>query len=265
MQKENIEFSRDGLTIRGHVWGRRDVPQHAVILSHGFLANEKMCFRYAELLAELGFLAVTYDFCGGGIRCRSDGRTQDMTVLTEKADLQAVLAGVRERFAPSAVSLLGCSQGGFVSGLAAAELGAGEIAGLMLFYPAVCIPDDARSGKMMFYRFDPEHIPDLLGGFPMKLGGDYARTVIGMDPYKEMRGYDGPVLLLHGTEDRIVKLRYARVLKDVYPGCRYEEIPGAGHIFRGRYDERACAVLREFAQELLGEGGSGRAGRRKGE
>ncbi|MBO7373507.1 MAG: hypothetical protein J6U19_04685, partial [Oscillospiraceae bacterium] len=86
-----------------------------------------------------------------------------------------------------------------------------------------------------------------------------------MDPYKEMRGYDGPVLLLHGTEDRIVKLRYARVLKDVYPGCRYEEISGAGHIFRGKYDDRACAVLREFAQELLGEGGSGRAGRRKGE
>ena len=101
-RKEKIEFRRGGLTIRGHVRGRREEPQHAVILSHGFLANEKMCCRYAEVLAGLGFLAVTYDFCGGGIRCRSDGRTEDMTVLTEKEDLLAVLAGVRERFRPSA-------------------------------------------------------------------------------------------------------------------------------------------------------------------
>lgn len=249
--KEKIEFRRGGLTIRGHVRGRREEQQHAVILSHGFLANEKMCCRYAEVLAGLGFLAVTYDFCGGGIRCRSDGRTEDMTVLTEKADLLAVLAGVRERFRPLSVSLLGCSQGGFVSGLAAAELGAGEIRALMLFYPAVCIPDDARSGKMMFYRFDPENIPDVLGNAPMKLGGDYARTVIGMDPYEEMRGYEGPVLLLHGTKDRIVKLRYARALKEIYPGCRYEELEGAGHGFKGKDDDRACAMLREFVGDRL--------------
>ena len=249
--KEKIEFQRDGLTIRGHVWGRQEDRQHTVILSHGFLANEKMCYRYAELLAGLGYLAVTYDFCGGGIRCRSDGRTQDMTVLTEKADLLAVLEGVRERFLPLSVSLLGCSQGGFVSGLAAADPGAGEIRSLMLFYPAVCIPDDARSGKMMVYRFDPENIPDLLGKLPMKLGGDYARTVIGMDPYEEMRGYKGPVLLLHGTEDKIVNLRYARALKEIYPDCRYEELEGAGHMFRGRDDDRACGILREFAEKII--------------
>ncbi len=251
-KKEKIEFRRDGLTIRGHLWGRREARQHAVILSHGFLANEKMCFRYAEVLAELGTMAVTYDFCGGGVRCSSDGRTQDMTVLTEKEDLMAVLAGVRERFEPLSVSLLGCSQGGFVSGLAAAGSGAGEIRALMLFYPAVCIPDDARSGKMMLYRFDPENIPDLLGNVPMKLGGDYARTVIGMDPFEEMRGYDGPVLLLHGTEDKIVKLRYARALKEIYPRCRYEELEGAGHMFRGKADDRACEILREFARGVCG-------------
>ncbi len=114
-----------------------------------------MCIPYAELLADMGFLAVTFDFCGGGIISRSDGRSQDMTVLTEKADLLAVIEGVKTQFSPKGITLLGCSQGGFVSGLLAAELGKEKIERLILFYPAVCIPDDARKGRMMFLPLIP--------------------------------------------------------------------------------------------------------------
>jgi alpha-beta hydrolase superfamily lysophospholipase len=244
--KKRIEFVRGNLTIRGHLWGKKNTPQHAVILSHGFLANERMCFKYAKLLAEMGYLAVTFDFCGGGILSRSDGHSQDMTVLTEKADLLAVIEGVKEQFSPTGITLFGCSQGGFVSGLLASELGNAVIDKLILFYPAVCIPDDARKGKMMFYSFDPIHIPDVLGRFPMKLGGDYARTVINMNPYEEMKGYVGPVLLVHGTADTIVNIRCIRELKELYADCRYEEIEGGGHVFKGKADERACGILRDF-------------------
>lgn len=250
MNKTKIEFDRNGLKIRGHVWGNTGETQPAVILSHGFLSNERMCKKYAKLLAEMGFLAITYDFCGGGIICKSDGRKQDMTVLTEKEDLMAVIDSVRKRFSPSSISLLGCSQGGFVSGLVAAELKKEQIASLIMFYPAVCIPDDARSGRMMFYKFDPENIPDLLGRFPMKLGGDYARTVVHMDPLKEMKAYDGPVLLIHGTADKIVNVRYARDLKEIYANCRYEEIEGGEHGFKGAADEKACGALKDFICQI---------------
>ena len=244
--KTKIRFERDGLKICGHVWGQKDIPQHVVILSHGFLANEHMCFQYAEDLAALGYLAVTFDFCGGGIINRSGGHSRDMTVLTEKADLLAVVNGVRERFSPLGISLLGCSQGGFVSGLLAADLGEKAIEKLILFYPAICIPDDARHGKMMFYRFDPKNIPDLLGRFPMALGGNYAKTVIDMNPLEEMSGYTGPVMLVHGTADQIVDIRYARQLRNVYPNCCYQEIEGGGHMFRGKADAQARDVLRKF-------------------
>ena len=207
-----------------------------------------MCFKYAKLLAGMGFLAVTFDFCGGGIISRSDGRSQDMTILTEKADLLTVVEEVKNQFSPTSITLLGCSQGGFVSGLLAAELGKEMIDRLIMFYPAVCIPDDARKGRMMFYKFDPDNIPTVLGRFPMKLGGEYARTVIGMDPYEEMKGYDGPVLLIHGTADKIVNIRYARKLREIYSDCRYEEIDGGGHMFKGKADEQACRILQEYMQ-----------------
>lgn len=89
MKTEKSPFScqRDGFTIRGHVWDKAQPGKHAVIVSHGFLANEKTVHDYAIALAGEGFLAVTFDFNGGGVGSRSDGKPVDMTLLAEKADL----------------------------------------------------------------------------------------------------------------------------------------------------------------------------------
>ena len=251
VMKKKLEFQRDGLTIRGHAWKKdRGNPQHAVILSHGFLANERMCYTYARLLADLGFLAVTFDFCGGGLHSKSDGFSKDMTVFTEKDDLIAVVKGVEEQFQTKGISLLGCSQGGMVSAMVAKEP-AICIDRLILMYPALCIPDDARKGKMMFYRFDPDHIPDVLGCFPIRLGGDYARTVINQDAFDMIAGFNGPVLYMHGTDDRIVNISYARKGKNLFAGCEYHEIAGGGHGFRGKYDRQACEILASYMTKTI--------------
>jgi hypothetical protein len=143
------------------------------------------------------------------------------------------------------VSLLGCSQGAFVSMLVAKEI-PDEISRLLLLYPALCIPDDARSGKMMFFRFDPENVPEVLGRFPMKLGGAYAKTVLRMDVMAEIGGFDRPVLYLHGTADKIVPLRYAQEAKEEYPNCQYHELVGGGHMFRGKAEREAQSLIRAF-------------------
>jgi hypothetical protein len=247
MKKEKFACQRDRLTIRGNVFGKSDAPKPAVILSHGFLANQKMCYDYAKLLADLGYVAFTFDFCGGGLGCHSDGKSEDMTVLTEKADLLAVLRYVQSLSYVDAdnISLLGCSQGGFVSMLVAKEI-PNEISRLLLLYPALCIPDDARRGKMMFFRFDPENVPEVLGRFPMKLGGDYAKTVLKMDVMEEIGGFDRPVLYLHGTADKIVPLRYAQTAKDNYPNCQYHELMGGGHMFQGEPEQEARRLIQDF-------------------
>ncbi len=247
MKKEKFTCQRDGLTIHGHVFGREETPKPAVILSHGFLANQKMCYGYAKLLAELGYAAFTFDFCGGGLGCSSDGKSTDMTVLTEKADLLAVVRYVQSLSYVDTgdISLLGCSQGGFVSMLAAKEI-PDAIRRLLLLYPALCIPDDARNGKMMFFRFDPQNPPELLGRFPMKLGGAYAKTVLQMNVMEEIGGFDRPVLYLHGTADKIVPIRYAREAREKYPNCQYHELADGGHMFRGKAEQEAQKRIRTF-------------------
>ena len=248
MDREKFECRREELTIRGYVFRNGDNGRRpAVILSHGFLGNQGMCRKYAELLADMGYAAFTFDFCGGGLRVKSDGNSRDMSVLTEKEDLISVISFVKGLPYVDAdrVSLLGCSQGGYVSAMVAAEHPE-LVDRLILFYPALCIPDDARSGKMMFYKFDPENIPDILGKHPMPLGGQYAGCVIDTNPFEQIKGFTGPVLILHGTADRIVKPDYSRKAAEGYPDCRLEIIEGGGHGFSGRYDSRACDILRSF-------------------
>lgn len=204
------------------------------------------------MLAQCSFVTFAFDFCGGGLLSKSQGKTEDMSVLSELKDLLAVIRYVSSLnyVDEKRIILLGCSQGGFVSALAATRY-PDKIAALILLYPAFCIPDDARKGHMMFARFDPDHIPDQIRCGPMKLGSVYVRDVIGMNPYEEIRGFAKPVLYLQGDADRIVDVSYARKAKSEYPDCEYHEIEGGAHMFKGRYDEEAGEYIRSFAMKFL--------------
>ena len=66
----------------------------------------------------MGYVAFTFDFCGGYAMCgKSDGKTTEMSVLTETKDLKAVIEYVRNLSYTDSekILLMGCSQGGFVS------------------------------------------------------------------------------------------------------------------------------------------------------
>lgn len=95
---------------------------------------------------------------------KSDGKTTEMSVLTEVKDLEAVIAYVRTLpYTGDELLLMGCSQGGFVSAITAAKY-PGIADKLVLFYPALYIPDDARAGKMMFAKFDPQGLTETSCG-----------------------------------------------------------------------------------------------------
>jgi hypothetical protein len=241
--KEKFSCQRDGLHIRGTIWKERTGILPAIILCHGFMANEGMCKTYAKLFASMGYAAFTFDFCGGGLMSRSDGKSRDMSVLTEVEDLEAVLAWVKTQdyVNQDDISFLGCSQGGVVCALTAKRHP--EISNLIMFYPALCIPDDARAGKMLMCKFDPNNIPELISRFPMKIGRGYAEAVIDWDYREVIKGYQGKTILVHGTADNIVDISYARSARSCFPDCRYYEIKGGEHMFRGAHDEDAIKVL----------------------
>ena len=128
MKIKRSEFScmREGLRILGTEF-RPDTGERLpiAIVSHEFMCNRLFTARYALMFAKLGFAAFCFDFCGGCIVGASGGRTTDMSVMTEMKDLKAVIDYAESLPYTDAdrLVLMGCSQGGLVSALTAAELG----------------------------------------------------------------------------------------------------------------------------------------------
>lgn len=246
------EFSctREGLTVRGTEYRPAGENLPVAIVSHGFMANQDTVKTYTKTLARMGYAAYCYDFCGGcaGGRGKSDGATTDMSVLTEVRDLEAVIAYVQSLdYTGDALLLAGCSQGGFVSALTAAKHPT-QVSKLALFYPALCIPDDARAGRMMFAKFDPKNLPEQINCGPMLLGKCYPADVMDMDPIAAISSYAGPVLIIHGTKDKIVAYSYSEKAAADYPNARLVTIENGAHGFTGKHDAIAVDALKEFAK-----------------
>ena len=252
--KTAFECKRDRLTIRGTEYRPIGMDSPIAIVCHGFMAFQDTVKQYAIELANMGYLTYTFDFCGGSvIKGKSDGRTTEMSVLTEVKDLESVIdyASGREYANQNDIVVMGCSQGGFVSSLVAAKEKY-NINRLVLFYPAICIPDDANAGKMMFAKFDPNNLPERISCGPMKLGKCYVEDVIKMNPFEEMKGYKKDVLIVHGAKDKIVNVDYSRRAYEIYRdtvsnrNVRFEIIKNGGHGFSKKSDRIAIEILKDF-------------------
>lgn len=251
--KTKFECKRDGLTICGYEYKPQGNNLPIAIISHGFMANLMTVKHYAKFLAQLGYASYCFDFCGGCVMLgKSEGKTTEMSVLTEVDDLCAIVEYAKnlDYTNSSNILLMGCSQGGFVSALTAAKLKE-QVKELVLFYPALCIPDDARAGKMMWAKFDPKNPPDIIKCGPMKLGKRYVTDVIDMDPFAEIKNYLGDVLIVHGTADKIVNTSYAERAYQSYLDrntgkVKIQYIDGGKHMFSKKHDIPAKEALKQF-------------------
>ena len=215
-----------------------------VLCSHGLGGTYRSCSAYAEQLASHGIAAYCFDFRGGG-GSRSDGKTTEMSVMTEVADLEAILDAAkgwdfvdRER-----VLLLGTSQGGIVSAITAARH-TEDVAGLILCYPAFLVHDDVHK---TFSSLDS--VPETFSYQWITAGRIYVSDMWDYDVYAEIGNYTKPVLLMHGSSDSIVPLSYAEKAAEVYPDVEYYVINGAGHGFNGRSFEEAAEHIFAYIQK----------------
>ena len=262
IEKSRFECNRGHLTLRGTQFLPQGDNLPIAIVSHGFMSNQRSVRRYARALAQLGYAAFCFDFSGGcAFFGKSDGKSTDMSVLTEVADLQAVIAYARSLSCTDSerLTLMGCSQGGFVSALTAAKPDS-AVSKLILFYPAFCIPDDARAGQMMFAKFDPERIPEQFMCGPMRLSSRYVTDVINMKPSEEIKSYPGDVLIVHGDNDPVVSIHYSNRAYKTYqkrpaakfhrpPRTVFRTIEGGKHGFSRKHDTLAMEAVRNFLAE----------------
>ena len=165
-----------------------------------------------------------------------------MSVRDEVSDVQAIIDYFLSQpdVDASHIVLVGESQGGLVSALAAASR-AKQVSQLVLIYPALCIPDNWND------RYpNVEEIPDTTRLWNVPMGRSFFLELRDLDVYKEIKAYKRPVLIIHGDKDQVVPLSYSQRALKTYKKARLEVIPNARHGFNPTERAQAIGWIKDF-------------------
>ena len=244
---DEVRIPNGERTVYGKIYGPKTEGRHpAVILSHGYNGTNGDWVKECTLYAQNGFVACAIDFCGGSTRSKSSGKSTDMTITSEKEDLLAVFDYVRalENVDADKVVLFGGSQGGLVSALAAAERPE-QVRALGLYFPAFCVPDDWKKKYNT-----PADAPESFDFWGLQLGRGFVEDVFGLDVFGTIGAYEGPVLILHGTNDAIVPFTYSEdAVDEVYETAELMLLPGEGHGFSPKGAQTAMETILHFLND----------------
>lgn len=206
-----------------------------IIYAHSLGMSHTSAYEYFEHFLKRGIGCLTFDFRGGGYSSKSNGKTKDMSLITEADDICKIINHVKtwNYINQEKIVLLGTSQGGAASVLASSKMKE-DICGLILLYPALLIPDVAHEYKSI------NDIPETqnFNGW-IKVSKRYFTDVWNLNIFEIMHKFNKPVLIIHGTNDYIVDYNYSIRASENYSNSVLKLIPGAGHGFNGN-DFKIC-------------------------
>ena len=243
-----ITIERDGLKLHGLLEGTTTLENDRVaILMHGFKGDlgyndHKILPVIAHALNQAGVPTLRFDFAGCG---KSDGKFEDMTVLSELLDGMKVIDFVRQTVKAKHIYLFGHSQGGVVASMLAVYY-RDVIEKLVLLAPAATLKDDALVGECQGSHYDPNHIPDFVMVDGFKVGGDYFRTAQLLPIYETAQHFGGSTLLIHGTADQVVSPEASRKYHVIMPQSILHLIDGEGHMFDGPCRPEVVKLVTDF-------------------
>lgn len=223
-----------------------DAKKHGIaIISHGFNGTHHFGRDYFKTLNDLGYAVYTFDFPCGSVNSQSDNNTMNMSVTDEKEALKTIVKFFQKQknIDKRRIVLIGESQGGLVSALAASELKK-QVSNLVLIYPALCIPDN-WNGR--YPRV--EDIPEVSEIWGVKLGKKFMMDLRPMKPFEAIGGYKGRVLIVHGTDDKVVPLDYSKRAVETYQNATLKIIDKAGHGFNPEERVLSNQYVKEFLKQ----------------
>lgn len=245
-QKELIIKQKNGKSIYGIVSNPDTKGKHGVaIISHGFNGTHHFGKDYFKTLNDLGYAVYSFDFPCGSVNSKSDNNTMNMSVSDEKDALKEIVAYFRKQkdVDKNKIVLIGESQGGLVSALAASELKK-QVSNLVLIYPALCIPDNWNE---RYPRV--EDIPEVSEIWGVKLGKKFMMDIRNMKPFDIIGNYKGNVLIVHGTDDKVVPVDYSKRAQQTYQHAELKIIEKAGHGFNPRERFLSNQYVKDFLQK----------------
>lgn len=247
IEQTEVEFPSRDVTLTGILTVPKGESEKypMAILTHGFLGNTSDTDNLGEYLGKHGIAALQINLMGSGT---SGGEYVNSDFNTQPEDILNALAYVKTLDVTDTnnLFLVGKSQGGFDSGLAALQC-EDEINAICLWFPAFCIPDDFRAGKVMFQPFDVNDVPESVEMFPgYAVGKGMIEQAMAMNIEEIFPKFGKDVLIIHGEDDEIVNVSYVQKMAPLYPHATLTILPDGGHGFQGQNELDALAYTYAF-------------------
>lgn len=207
----NNPFEVKEIHVKGHggrdVWGKAFIPntleekKPMVVMLHGFNGTHQEPQDYARCLAMRGVASYVFDMPDGSVHSKSGGTTHEMTVPRQVEHLTAIAREVSQWDFVDAkrMAVLGCSQGGLVTGL---TVGANPdlFKTAVFVYPAFVIPETAAR---MIKQYES------VGDQPQKVMGveltrKYYDAIKDIDVPASVAPYRGSSFIVYGDKDGII-------------------------------------------------------------
>ncbi|MDO4813531.1 MAG: alpha/beta fold hydrolase [Gemella sp.] len=249
--EEEYHVNRDSINLYGKITAPSDYKEKKLpllIISHGFNNTLEMYDDYAEKFAEEGYIVYRFDFFGGSRNSKSGGQDmQNMSILTEKADLEAVINKLsQENFVDKEkINLLGVSQGGVVSTLYASE-NKDKVNKLLLIFPAFVMFDDLKETYEKLGVSSLDQVPKSISHRNSNLGSSYLTDAINIDINKKISEVAAPTLIIHGTNDSVVPYSYAENANKTFKNSKLVTVENGGHRLDSRFNNVALKEISEF-------------------
>ena len=235
-------LARNGLRLFQRRWQPGGTPRAEVLLVHGLIEHSGRHAPTAEVLASHGFAVWATDLRGHG---KSEGQRCWIGRFDEYIDdLEEYFAHVIRQAGEKPVFVLGHSLGGLTALLWSIRRPSERLRGLALSAPALQVGDQlfpwlrrlAGLGSVLFPRLrlvrmggryisrDPAVVAQFRddplvfhGRLPVRTGAEILRAAgLSQRAFRQVRT---PLLILHGTGDRVVPAEASQRLFDLAPSA----------------------------------------------
>lgn len=226
MKIENFKFrNADELELAARIYYEDPFNEKGVIFSHGLFSSKDgyKITRMAEGIVDAGFTLMTFDYTFAG---ESPGNISDISVMSEVSDLFRAIKAF-EKKGIKKIHLMGSSMGAAVS-LLAAEVSDRKFESMILIATPLDLPGiiPGMTPKKVD-ELDPAGFTDVSG---IRVNNRFFRELRSIDMIGAVRRISAPVLIFHGSEDRVVSISNHELMKkNLKPGFRSFVIDGGDH------------------------------------
>lgn len=245
MKDQEFYIPCDGLRIHAKLNFPKENKEKypLMIILHGLTGHmeERHIIAVKDSAIACRMATLRVDLYGHG---QSDGKFKDHTILHWLLETMRVIRYAEDLPYIGDIYLSGHSQGGLTAILAAGMMPR-QIKGLIPLSPATILV------------FSPEKVWQKTNAHKhLMLNEDYFLTAHILPLEKCIRNYDGPILLVHGTDDQTVPISYSEKLAkreaEVSHDCHFVKISGADHCYTqpGQLDTLKT-ILKAFLSERI--------------